>query len=183
MRRPPAGPTGELIIQQMRNVRRGPCQMHDQASTEAIEADTASSPRRQSKSACSTSTADRWPERRSTNLEGHPGGGLPGESGRRDSVVPVIVLARVENYEPSHVLAAFDHGGQTWRHRGFASYHAGRETMPASMRESLLAHVDAVRLSRELVGFKTDMKLGLSWSAIRFEPTGAAPIWEPSPSI
>jgi 5'-3' exonuclease len=53
--------------------------------------------------------------------------------------------------------------------------------------ESLLAHVDPVRLAREFVGFKTDMKLGLTWNAIRFEPTSAAtraaPTWEPSPSM
>lgn len=33
----PAVPTGELIVQQLRAIRRGPCQMHDQASAEAIE--------------------------------------------------------------------------------------------------------------------------------------------------
>jgi len=33
----PEIPTGELIVRQLREARRGPCQMHDQASTEQIE--------------------------------------------------------------------------------------------------------------------------------------------------
>lgn len=51
------------------------------------------------------------------------------------------------------------------------------------LRDALVAHEAAALLARELVGFKTDMQLGLTWNALRFETTSATAAWEPSPSI
>jgi protein Xni len=40
-------------------------------------------------------------------------------------------------HAPSHVLAAFDHGGPTWRHALYAGYRAGRAPMPEALRDGL----------------------------------------------
>jgi len=38
---------------------------------------------------------------------------------------------------PTHVLAAFDYGGQTWRHRLYPAYRANRKPMPQALRDAL----------------------------------------------
>jgi protein Xni len=40
-------------------------------------------------------------------------------------------------HSPTHVLAAFDHGGDTWRHRLYPRYREGRAPMPSYLREAL----------------------------------------------
>ncbi|MBV8666167.1 MAG: 5'-3' exonuclease [Burkholderiaceae bacterium] len=40
-------------------------------------------------------------------------------------------------HQPSHVLAAFDHGGPTWRHDLYPRYKEGREQMPEPLRAGL----------------------------------------------
>ena len=39
--------------------------------------------------------------------------------------------------DPTHAMAAFDYGGQTWRHREYAAYRANRKPMPQALREAL----------------------------------------------
>lgn len=39
--------------------------------------------------------------------------------------------------KPTHVLAAFDYGGQTWRHRLYTEYRATRKPMPQELRDAL----------------------------------------------
>ena len=39
--------------------------------------------------------------------------------------------------EPTHALAAFDYGGQTWRHRLYPPYRANRKPMPQALRDAL----------------------------------------------
>lgn len=51
------------------------------------------------------------------------------------------------------------------------------------LRESLRANIANVRLARELVGFKTDIALGLTWNGIRYLPPGIEPSWSAEPSI
>jgi DNA polymerase-1 len=43
----------------------------------------------------------------------------------------------VAAHEPSHVLAAFDHGGQTWRHALYPRYRENRSPMPDCLRGAL----------------------------------------------
>jgi protein Xni len=43
----------------------------------------------------------------------------------------------INGHAPSHVLAAFDVGGPTWRHALCAGYRAGRAPMPAPLRAGL----------------------------------------------
>jgi DNA polymerase-1 len=38
---------------------------------------------------------------------------------------------------PTHVLAAFDHGGPTWRHAMYPRYREGRAPMPSFLRSAL----------------------------------------------
>lgn len=38
---------------------------------------------------------------------------------------------------PTHVLAAFDYGGETWRHRLYPAYRANRKPMPQALRDAL----------------------------------------------
>jgi protein Xni len=40
-------------------------------------------------------------------------------------------------HSPTHVLAAFDHGGDTWRHQLYPRYREGRAPMPSYLREAL----------------------------------------------
>ncbi len=42
-------------------------------------------------------------------------------------------------HQPSHVLAAFDFGGHTWRHDVYPAYRQHRAPMPAPLREALPA--------------------------------------------
>ncbi len=41
------------------------------------------------------------------------------------------------SHQPTHVLAAFDVGGPTWRHDLYARYREHREPMPAALRDGL----------------------------------------------
>ncbi|WP_426116582.1 5'-3' exonuclease [Massilia sp. PWRC2] len=43
----------------------------------------------------------------------------------------------LETHQPSHVLAAFDHGGPTWRHALYPRYREQRAPMPACLRDAL----------------------------------------------
>jgi DNA polymerase-1 len=43
----------------------------------------------------------------------------------------------LEAHAPSHVLAAFDYGGPTWRHALYPRYREGRAPMPAELRAAL----------------------------------------------
>ena len=43
----------------------------------------------------------------------------------------------LEAHSPTHVLAAFDHGGQTWRHALYPRYREGRAAMPPDLRNAL----------------------------------------------
>ena len=43
----------------------------------------------------------------------------------------------LEAHAPTHVLAAFDHGGDTWRHALYPRYREHRDPMPAVLREAL----------------------------------------------
>jgi len=45
----------------------------------------------------------------------------------------------VSGHNPTHVLAAFDHGGPTWRHALYPRYREGREPMPSCLRDALPA--------------------------------------------
>lgn len=45
-----------------------------------------------------------------------------------------IVLNEVK---PTHVLAAFDYGGETWRHRLYPEYKAKRKPTPQALRDAL----------------------------------------------
>jgi DNA polymerase-1 len=40
--------------------------------------------------------------------------------------------------------------------------------------EALRANLDQARLARQLVAFKSDLSLGLTWNALRFDPANAA---------
>jgi len=40
-------------------------------------------------------------------------------------------------HAPSHIVAAFDFGGPTWRHHLYAAYRAHRAPMPEALRKSL----------------------------------------------
>lgn len=48
-------------------------------------------------------------------------------------------------HEPTHVLAAFDHGGGTWRHALYPRYREGRDPMPSYLRAALPAFHDRLR--------------------------------------
>lgn len=43
----------------------------------------------------------------------------------------------VEAHGPSHVIAAFDYGGATWRHALYPRYREGRAPMPSFLRDAL----------------------------------------------
>ncbi|NNG25083.1 5'-3' exonuclease [Telluria aromaticivorans] len=43
----------------------------------------------------------------------------------------------LETHAPTHVLAAFDHGGTTWRHALYPRYRENRAPMPGYLREAL----------------------------------------------
>jgi protein Xni len=51
----------------------------------------------------------------------------------------------LEAHEPSHVLAAFDHGGPTWRHALYPRYREGRAPMPQFLRDALPGFQDRLR--------------------------------------
>ena len=43
----------------------------------------------------------------------------------------------LETHAPTHVLAAFDHGGETWRHALYPRYREHRDPMPPELRAAL----------------------------------------------
>lgn len=45
----------------------------------------------------------------------------------------------LDTHSPTHVLAAFDHGGPTWRHALYPRYREQRAPMPSFLREALPA--------------------------------------------
>ena len=46
-------------------------------------------------------------------------------------------MRALREHEPTHFLAAFDHGGETWRHRLFSQYKADRKPMSAHLHAAL----------------------------------------------
>lgn len=46
-------------------------------------------------------------------------------------------LRLLATHEPTHVLAAFDHGGPTWRHELYPRYRENRQPMPSVLAERL----------------------------------------------
>lgn len=46
-------------------------------------------------------------------------------------------LRALREHEPTHFLAAFDHGGETWRHRLFADYKLDRKPMAEALSAAL----------------------------------------------
>jgi DNA polymerase-1 len=51
----------------------------------------------------------------------------------------------LETHVPTHVLAAFDYGGPTWRHELYPRYREGRAPMPSFLRDALPAFQDRLR--------------------------------------
>ena len=43
----------------------------------------------------------------------------------------------LDTHAPTHVLAAFDHGGDNWRHALYPRYREGRAAMPHELRAAL----------------------------------------------
>jgi protein Xni len=54
-------------------------------------------------------------------------------------------------HSPTHVLAAFDHGGPTWRHELYPDYHKSRKPMP----EPLSAALPTIRGQIQQLGVPT----------------------------
>lgn len=54
----------------------------------------------------------------------------------------------LNEHQPSHVIAAFDHGGQTWRHQLYSDYRKSRTPMPQVLRDEIPGFME--RLTREL---------------------------------
>jgi len=48
-------------------------------------------------------------------------------------------------HAPTHALAAFDHGGATWRHALYPRYRENRETMPSCLRAALPEFYERLR--------------------------------------
>lgn len=46
-------------------------------------------------------------------------------------------MRALREHEPTHFLAAFDHGGETWRHRLYTAYKEHREPMSAHLASQL----------------------------------------------
>ena len=53
----------------------------------------------------------------------------------------------LDTHAPTHVLAAFDHGGPTWRHALYPRYREQRAPMPSFLREALPAFYEALTAS------------------------------------
>jgi protein Xni len=51
----------------------------------------------------------------------------------------------LEAHDPTHVLAAFDFGGATWRHELYPRYREQRAPMPSYLREALPGFHDKLR--------------------------------------
>ena len=69
-------------------------------------------------------------------------GAIPGDDSRekaegavRSSIGTVKRLLKV--HQPTHTVMAFDHGGETFRHRMYPAYHEGRKPMPEPLRDQL----------------------------------------------
>jgi len=53
----------------------------------------------------------------------------------------------LKEHSPTHVLAAFDHGGPTWRHALLQDYHGTRKPMPQPLKEimpTILTQIQAL---------------------------------------
>ncbi|TFW23419.1 5'-3' exonuclease [Duganella callida] len=51
----------------------------------------------------------------------------------------------INDHQPTHLIAAFDYGGRTWRHDLYAGYREGRAPMPSVLREALTPFYDRLR--------------------------------------
>lgn len=51
----------------------------------------------------------------------------------------------LRTHSPTHVLAAFDYGGPTWRHALLPEYHANRKPMPEPLKEALPGFYEELR--------------------------------------
>jgi DNA polymerase-1 len=51
----------------------------------------------------------------------------------------------LEAHAPTHVLAAFDHGGHNWRHALYPRYREGRAPMPSYLRDALPDFLERLR--------------------------------------
>lgn len=51
----------------------------------------------------------------------------------------------LKDFEPTHVLAAFDHEGRTFRHDMYPGYKADRKPMPDILRQAMPAFFDTLR--------------------------------------
>ncbi len=80
-------------------------------------------------------------------------------------------------------LNAFSDLGAVLRYAKQVPLKGETTLMTARLRESLLANEATVHLAREIVGFRTDMRLGLTWNALRFMPVIEPEVFEPSPTI
>ncbi len=47
------------------------------------------------------------------------------------------VRRALQEHNPTHVLAAFDHGGPTWRHALYGAYHSSRKPKPEPLKEAI----------------------------------------------
>jgi DNA polymerase-1 len=50
----------------------------------------------------------------------------------------------LSTHEPSHALAAFDHGGHTWRHDLYPRYRENRKPMPDVLKERLPGFIESL---------------------------------------
>ena len=85
------------------------------------------------------------------------------------------ILRAISETKPTHFLAAFDHGGPTWRHDLYPEYKADRTPMAQVLRDALpafLARMDAAGLKTLSVpgveAEDTITSLGLKAKARRF---------------
>ena len=85
------------------------------------------------------------------------------------------ILRAISETRPTHFLAAFDHGGPTWRHEVYPEYKADRTPMPQVLRDALpafLARMDAAGLkTMSAPGVEAEdtiTSLGLKAKARRF---------------
>lgn len=66
----------------------------------------------------------------------------------------------LKEHSPTHVLAAFDHGGRTWRHQLLLAYHENRKPMPQPLKDvmpDVLAQVEALGIPvLQLPGVEAD---------------------------
>jgi 5'-3' exonuclease len=72
---------------------------------------------------------------------------VPGEGGKKKAEGALdaswlSILRAIRETNPTHFLAAFDFGGETWRHRLYAKYKADREPMAEALRDAMPAFLE-----------------------------------------